>query len=62
MIAEGTLLIDTQGAKPGQVNGLSVLEIGGYALEARSHHCLRRHGKTGLINIEREANLSGRPQ
>ena len=30
MIAEGTLLIDTEGARIGQVNGLSVIEIGGY--------------------------------
>src|SRR5579859_4757604 len=31
MIEEGTLMIDTEGARVGQVNGLSVLEIGGYA-------------------------------
>ena len=31
MISEGTLLIDTQGARPGQINGLTILEIGGYA-------------------------------
>ena len=31
MIQEGTLLIETDGARVGQVNGLSVLEIGGYA-------------------------------
>src|ERR1700693_3966764 len=31
MIEEGTLLIETDGARVGQVNGLSVLEIGGYA-------------------------------
>src|SRR5712671_193895 len=31
MIEEGTLLIDTDGSRVGQVNGLSVLEIGGYA-------------------------------
>ena len=31
MVQEGVLLIDAAGAKVGQVNGLSVLEIGGYA-------------------------------
>src|SRR5579862_5067651 len=31
MIEEGTLMIDTDGMRVGQVNGLSVLEIGGYA-------------------------------
>ncbi len=60
MIAEGTLLIDTEGARSGQVNGLSVLEIGGYAfgkpVRITASTAL---GKIGLINIEREANLSG---
>src|ERR1019366_2953924 len=30
IIEEGTLLVDTSGSRVGQVNGLSVLEIGGY--------------------------------
>ncbi len=61
MIEEGTLLIDTSGARVGQVNGLSVLEIGGYAfgkpVRITASAAL---GKAGLINVEREANLSGR--
>ena len=61
MIEEGTLLIDTEGARIGQVNGLSVLEIGGYAfgkpVRITASAAL---GKTGLINVEREAKLSGR--
>ncbi len=61
MIEEGTLLIETDGARVGQVNGLSVLEIGGYAfgkpVRITASAAL---GKTGLINVEREANLSGR--
>ncbi len=61
MIEEGTLLIDTDGVRIGQVNGLSVLEIGGYAfgkpVRITASAAL---GKAGLINIEREANLSGR--
>ena len=61
MIAEGTLLIDTDGTRVGQVNGLSVLEIGGYVfgkpVRITASAAL---GKLGLINIEREANLSGR--
>jgi ATP-dependent Lon protease len=61
MIEDGTLLIDTTGTRIGQVNGLSVLEIGGYAfgkpVRITASAAL---GKTGLINIEREANLSGR--
>ena len=61
MIEEGTLLVDLTGACVGQVNGLSVLEIGGYAfgkpVRITASAAL---GKAGLINIEREANLSGR--
>ena len=61
MIEEGTLLVDLTGTCVGQVNGLSVLEIGGYAfgkpVRITASAAL---GKAGLINIEREANLSGR--
>ena len=61
MITEGTLLIDTQGARPGQINGLTVLEIGGYAFGKPVRiTASAAMGKAGLINIEREANLSGR--
>src|SRR5216683_6580743 len=60
MMEEGTLLIETDGTRVGQVNGLSVLEIGGYAfgkpVRITASAAL---GKTGLINVEREANLSG---
>src|ERR1700681_4942010 len=61
MIEEGTLLVDLEGSRVGQVNGLSVLEIGGYSfgkpVRITSTAAL---GKSGVINIERESNLSGR--
>src|SRR6202790_3944005 len=61
MIEEGTLLVDVSGERVGQVNGLSVLEIGGDSfgkpVRITASAAL---GKAGLINIEREANLSGR--
>lgn len=61
MIEEATLLVDVTGKRVGQVNGLSVLEIGGYSfgkpVRITASAAL---GKAGLINIEREANLSGR--
>ncbi|MGH9815266.1 MAG: Lon protease family protein [Candidatus Acidiferrales bacterium] len=61
MIEEGVLLIDTEGDRVGQVNGLSVLEIGGYAFGKPARiTAAAAPGKTGIINIEREANLSGR--
>jgi predicted ATP-dependent protease len=60
MIAEGTLLIDTIGERVGQVNGLSVYEIGGCAFGKPVRiSASTALGKAGLINIEREANLSG---
>jgi ATP-dependent Lon protease len=61
MIQEGTLLVDVEGTRIGQVNGLSVLEIGGYSFGKPVRiTATAALGKTGLINIEREANLSGR--
>ncbi|GAC1702192.1 MAG: ATP-binding protein [Candidatus Acidiferrum sp.] len=61
MIEEKTLLVDVSGRCVGQVNGLSVLEIGGYSfgkpVRITASAAL---GKAGLINIERESNLSGR--
>lgn len=61
MIEQGVLLIDTEGTRAGAVNGLSVLEIGGYEfgkpVRITASVAL---GKAGIINIERESNLSGR--
>src|SRR5438445_236743 len=61
MIEEKTLLVDVSGDCVGQVNGLSVLEIGGYSFGKPVRiTATAALGKAGLINIEREANLSGR--
>jgi lon-related putative ATP-dependent protease len=61
MIEEGTLLVDLSGTHVGQVNGLSVLEIGGYSFGKPVRiTATAAMGKAGLINIERESNLSGR--
>jgi lon-related putative ATP-dependent protease len=61
MIERKTIFIDTEGERVGQVNGLSVLEIGGYSfgkpVRITASTAL---GKAGIINVEREANLSGR--
>lgn len=61
MIEEGTLLVDVAGERVGQVNGLSVMEIGGYSFGKPVRiTATAALGKSGLINIERESNLSGR--
>lgn len=60
MIAQGTLLIDIEGRKIGQVNGLSILDLGGYAFgrPARVTASVGM-GQAGIINVERESRLSG---
>jgi ATP-dependent Lon protease len=61
MIDEGIILIDSEGAKVGQVNGLSVYDMGEYAFGRPSRITAKTSmGKAGIINIEREADLSGR--
>lgn len=60
MIDEGTILIDTDGAVVGQVNGLSVYDTGEYAFGRPSRITVKTAmGRAGIINIEREADLSG---
>jgi len=60
MIANGTILVDIDGQKVGQVNGLSVMEIGGYAFGRPSRVTASvAMGQAGIINIERESHLSG---
>jgi predicted ATP-dependent protease len=60
LIAKGTILVDIDGKKVGQVNGLSVMEIGGYAFGRPSRVTASvGMGQAGIINIERESRLSG---
>lgn len=59
-IEEGTILVDTEGAVVGQINGLSVYQLGDYAFGKPARVTARSYlGKAGLVNIEREAKLSG---
>jgi predicted ATP-dependent protease len=60
LIAEGTLIVELAGAKVGQLNGLAVLDVGGYAFGRPSRVTATvALGQAGVINIEREARLSG---
>jgi lon-related putative ATP-dependent protease len=60
-IARGQLLVDIDGAKVGQVNGLAVHVLGDYAFGRPNRITARTFvGSRGVINIEREAQLSGR--
>ncbi|MEO0101819.1 MAG: AAA family ATPase [candidate division WOR-3 bacterium] len=61
MIDEGTLLIDTEGKVIGQVNGLSIYDTGEYAFGRPTRITARTAvGSQGIIDIEREAELSGK--
>ena len=60
MIEEGSIMIDVNGAVVGQVNGLSVYDVGEYAFGKPSRITAKTAmGKAGIINIEREADMSG---
>ncbi len=60
MIDRGTLMIDVEGEAVGQVNGLAVYSMGDYAFGKPSRiTCSTAMGRAGIINIEREADLSG---
>lgn len=59
-ILRGTLMIATEGAVAGQINGLSVIELGGFAFAQPTRiTATTRLGDGELINIEREVKLSG---
>jgi lon-related putative ATP-dependent protease len=61
MIEDGTIMIDSEGKVVGQINGLSVYDMGEYAFGKPTRITARTSmGRAGVINIEREADLSGR--
>jgi predicted ATP-dependent protease len=60
MVAEGTLMLDFEGERVGQVNGLSVLELGDYAFGRPVRITASAGpGRGALVSIERETELSG---
>ena len=60
MIKENTLLIDTSGYQVGQLNGLTVMTIGDYTFGKPAKITVNTYtGKTGIVNIEREVEISG---
>lgn len=61
LVRDGVLLLDLSGQRVGQVNGLAVLNVGGYDFGRPSRVTAAvSMGTHGIINIEREAQLSGR--
>jgi len=60
VIENGTILIDTVGAKTAQVNGVAIIDLGGYAFGEPSRITARVYpGRGSLQSIEREIELSG---
>ena len=58
---EGTILIDTKGSVAGQINGLSVLDLGDYRFGMPSRITAKSYaGRAGIVNIERETKMSGK--
>ncbi|MCI0877928.1 MAG: AAA family ATPase, partial [Chloroflexi bacterium] len=61
MVSEGTLLLEVSGSVVGQVNGLAVYDLGDFSFGRPARITAQTFaGREGLINIEREASLSGR--
>ena len=60
MIRDQMLLIDTDGYKVGQINGLTIMTTGDYTFGKPARITVNTYtGKAGIINIEREVELSG---
>jgi lon-related putative ATP-dependent protease len=59
-IERGVFLIDTEGTQVGQINGLSVMELGDIAFGRPSRVTASvAVGRDGIIDIERQAQLGG---
>ena len=59
-VLEGSILIDTQGEKIGQINGLAVMQVGDYAFARPSRITARVSlGGGKVVDIERETDLGG---
>jgi lon-related putative ATP-dependent protease len=61
LIKEGTIHIDTEGQRVGQVNGLAVYSLGDYTFGKPSRITARVSlGRGQLVNIEREAQMGSK--
>ena len=60
MIKENSLLINTSGFEVGTLNGLTVMTIGDYTFGKPAKITVNTYtGKNGVVNIEREVEISG---
>ena len=60
MIKDNSLLINTSGKEVGTLNGLTVMTIGDYTFGKPAKITVNTYtGKNGVVNIEREVEISG---
>lgn len=61
MYQDGTIMVDVEGAVVGQINGLSIMQLGDYMIGRPGRlTCRTFTGRSGVIQIDREAKLTGR--
>ncbi|MEN8904585.1 MAG: ATP-binding protein [Clostridiales bacterium] len=57
---EGRIIVTTKGEKVGQINGLSILDMGDYSFGKPNRITANTFiGERGIVNIEREVEMSG---
>lgn len=60
MLRDGTIMVDTNGEEIGQINGLTVMDMGDYSFGKPSRITASTYiGESGIVNVEREVDLSG---
>lgn len=60
MLNDGTIMVDTDGEQIGQINGLTVMDMGDYSFGKPSRITASTYiGESGIVNVEREVDLSG---
>ncbi len=60
MMLKDVIMVDTEGEVVGQINGLSVIDLGDYSFGRPSRITASTFmGQEGVVNIERETHLSG---
>jgi predicted ATP-dependent protease len=61
LITQGTIMVDVSGSVVGQVNGLAVMDLGDIRFGKPSRITAKTFmGKSGVVDIEREAKMSGK--
>ncbi len=59
-IGKNVIMIDVEGRAAGQVNGLAVLDLGGYMFGKPSRITVTTYmGKSGVVDIERQVKMGG---